>query len=74
MKVGHGLTLSVKGQGLQLEYANGCYTYTVNGTTRHQRAQGGDRYLPQMKALLPQPLGGGTSTFFGGGPATEVSG
>jgi hypothetical protein len=31
-KVGHGLTLSVKGQGMQLEYANGCYTYTMNGT------------------------------------------
>ena len=56
VKVGHGLTLSVKGQGMQLEYANGCYTYTVNGTTRHQCAQGGDRFLAQMKALLPPPV------------------
>ena len=56
VKVGQGLTLSVKGQGMQLEYANGCYTYTVNGTTRHQCAKGGDRYLAQIKALLPQPV------------------
>jgi hypothetical protein len=56
VKVNQGLTVTVKDRGVELEYGNGCYTYTVMGTTGHQCAQGGDQYLAQIKALLPQPV------------------
>ena len=56
VKLGKGLTVTVKGQGRELEYANGCYTYTAQGATSHQCAQGDVQYLAQLKAFLPQPV------------------
>lgn len=58
VKLGQGLTVTIEGQGTVLQYANGCYTYTVEGTTRHQCAQGSSQFA-QLKTFLPpavQPI------------------
>lgn len=56
VKVGAGLTVTVKDQASELKYANGCYTYSTMGTTKHQCAQGSDQYLARLEALLPPPV------------------
>jgi hypothetical protein len=59
VKVGSGLTLSVKAHGVDVEYANGCYTVTSTGTTEHECISNGDQYETQLLGLLPpavQPI------------------
>jgi hypothetical protein len=59
VKVGSGLTLSVKAHGMDLEYANGCYTVTGTNATEHECISSGHEYDPKLLALLPpavQPI------------------
>jgi hypothetical protein len=61
VKVGSGLTLSVKTHAGDLEYANGCYTVTGTGTgtPEHQCISKGDQYEGKLLDLLPpavQPI------------------
>ncbi|HTV12943.1 MAG TPA: hypothetical protein VME20_13910 [Acidimicrobiales bacterium] len=59
VKVGNGLTVGVNAHGMDLEYANGCYTVTGTGATEHECISGGDQYEAKLLDLLPpavQPI------------------
>jgi hypothetical protein len=59
VKIGNGLTLNLKVHGVDVEYANGCYTVTGQGVNEHECVTSGDKYENQLLALLPpavQPI------------------
>ena len=59
VKLGNGITLSVKALGVDFEYANGCYTVTGKGTSEHECVSGGSQYVAKLLDLLPpavQPI------------------
>jgi hypothetical protein len=59
VKIGSGLTVSVKARGVDVQYANGCYTVTGPGTSEHECLSNGDQYETQLLALMPpavQPI------------------
>ena len=59
MKVDDGLTLSVKAHGVNVEYANGCYTVTGSGAPAHECISGGGQDEAKLLDVLPpavQPI------------------
>jgi len=59
VKVDDGLTLSVKAHGVNVKYANGCYTVTGSGAPAHQCISGGDQDEAKLLDALPpavQPI------------------
>ncbi|MGD0810997.1 MAG: hypothetical protein ABSA91_15005, partial [Acidimicrobiales bacterium] len=56
VKIGSGLSLNVAAHGVDVQYANGCYTVTGPNTSEHKCVSNGDQYEDQLLALLPAPV------------------
>jgi hypothetical protein len=56
VKVDNSLTLSVKAHGVDVEYANGCYTISGNGSHEHECISSGGQYEAKLLDLLPQAV------------------
>ena len=59
VQVGKGLSINVSAHGVQVNYANGCFTATYMGQTTHQCRSSGSQALDKILQVLPpavQPI------------------